>query len=114
MIFFYIYYRNNHPPSAASYAWRVEALVHGRMNHIASLLFASHQFSRLVIAQRMPAIVSLLLLVVPVLLAAIRRLRRGDWLIVMATLCYVGGIIVLSEKPRTRYLVLVATMLYCC
>lgn len=111
VIFFYIYYRNNHPPSAASYAWRVEALVHGRMNHIASLLFASHQFSRLVIAQRMPAIVSLLLLVVPVLLAAIRRLRRGDWLIVMATLCYVGGIIVLSEKPRTRYLVLVAPML---
>ena len=78
---------------------------------ISSILFAGGQLSRLVTGQRMPEAVCIVLLVIPVLLGMARRIKLGEWITPVATLCYIGGLVIATTKPRTRYLIPIAPLL---
>jgi len=71
----------------------------------------SRDLSRLVVIEELPGPLCLLLLSAPIVVAMVRRVRRGDWIGPLAVVCYVGAMAAAAVKIRTRYLLCVAPLL---
>jgi len=114
---FYAYARFYAAPGGSSYLGGlgnyVDSLpLHTRLVMPAWRVYeASRDFSRLLIVQKMPGGVCLLLLVVPVVAAMIRRIRGGEWVGPMAVALYIGGMCAAMIQVRTRYFLPVAPLL---
>ncbi len=115
---FVAYYRANADDRTMSYP---EALSTGHRGFSAlawagrilrSVYDGSAKFSRLITAQSMPRPVSMIVLVAPVLIGMVRRIRRGDRLGPVVTIGYVGALCLLGLETRYLYPLLPLLALY--
>ncbi len=60
----------------------------------------TRHFCRLLTAQRMPALLCIVLLVLPVFVGMVRRVRAGEWLVATTVAGYVAGISLLGVRSR--------------
>ncbi len=77
-----------------------------------SVYDGSVKLSRLITAQSMPRPVSMIVLVAPVLIAMLRRIRRGDRFGPVVTIGYVGALCLLGLETRYLYPLLPLLALY--
>lgn len=118
---FFTYYAKSHAGhSAASYVGGLGHYVQSlsgseRLAMPARRVYtASRSLSRFLFTQKPPGYVCLVLMVVPVLMAMVRRVRRADWIGPLAVACYIGGMCAAMVEVETRYLLPVGplVMLY--
>ena len=111
------YLKAHSQPAAGSYAGTVQRVLAARsipdmlaetMQHFYA---ASGQISRLLIVQRLPLWLCMILWVVPIAWGMIQRLRRGDFIGPAVVLVYVAGLSAASPIPRTRYFLPIAALL---
>ncbi|MFZ1990141.1 MAG: hypothetical protein WAW96_10265, partial [Alphaproteobacteria bacterium] len=115
---FFVWYIAAHgSPGAPSYLASISH-VDGRPGGVHWLLLfadrfyvAGGQISRCFITQRLPLPLAMLIVAMPMAVAMIRRMGRGDWLGPMVTLGYVGGLCVAASIVRTRYFLPLAPLL---
>ncbi|MFA6133630.1 MAG: glycosyltransferase family 39 protein [Phycisphaerae bacterium] len=111
------YVHANATPGAATYAQPMANITTGYLSKekIIELLqhlgFAVGQLSRLLIAQRLPLILCLVVWVTPIIIGMVRSVRTVRILASVAIVCYVGGLCIATAAPRTRYLLPILPLL---
>jgi len=107
--FFYWYVRTHGSAETTSYLGSL-ARVSSRYSGLGWLAaparqvyVASGEVSRLFTAQKMPLPAAMVLLVLPVGAAIVRRIARRDFLGPLTAAFYVGGVCLAASVPRTRY-----------
>ena len=114
---FYYYARADSDPNGASYLsgiqYHAQSLsIWGRLTTPLQRIYeGSRDLSRLLIAQKMPGAICILLLVLPITIAMIRRIAIGDRVGPLAVIFYVGAMCAAMVRIRTRYLLPVSPLL---
>lgn len=117
LVLAYLYLQAHPQPAAGSYAGTLNRTLGGRsaFQVLAQTLehfkLASGQLSRLLIAQRPPLWLCMIVFVAPIALGMILRGRRGDLVGPVAVAVYVAGLSAVSPLPRTRYFLPISPLL---
>jgi len=72
---------------------------------------ASEEYGRLLIGQRMPSPLCIVLVLIPGLAGLLIRIRQGEWIGPLTVVAYVGGMAAVGAAIRVRYLLPIAPLL---
>jgi hypothetical protein len=117
LVMAYQYIQADAQPTAGSYTGSLKRLLADKSvlqllaQTLAHFYAASGQLSRLLVVQRLPLWLCMILWVVPIAWGMVLRMKRGDFIGPITVAVYVAGLSMASALPRTRYFLPIAPLL---